>query len=205
MTILQFLRREGDALRRLGQRAMHDRDGIAAVEFALILTPMLAMYFGIVQVAHGVMIDRKVTQLNRALADLTSQATTISNTEMANIFAASTMVMEPFTSVAPDMVVASVVVDAAGVAKVCWSDASPPAGALSPGSVLTLPDGLNVPKSSLILARTTYRYTPPIGSAMTGAIDIKSSDIFMRPRRGAFGGVGKIEQVERQSKAMCPT
>lgn len=205
MTILHFLYREGAALRQLARRAMRDGDGVAAVEFALIATPMLAMYFGIVQVAQGVMIDRKVTQLNRALGDLTSQATTISTTEMANIFAASTMVMEPFTSVAPDMVVASIVVDAAGVAKVCWSDASPPAGALSPGSVFTLPDGLNVPKSSLIMARTTYRYTPTIGSAMTGPIDIKSHDIFMRPRRGAFGGVGKIEQVERQSTAMCPT
>ena len=187
------------------QRLLDEREGVAAVEFALILVPMLTIYFGVVQVAQGVMIDRKVTQLNRTLADLTSQAATISNTELANIFAASTMVMEPFTKVPPSMVVASIVVDGSGNAKVCWSDSNPTGSALSRGSAFALPTDLRVPNSSVILARTTYRYTPTIGSAITGTINIKSTDLYMRPRLGKIGGTTKVEQVERANLAMCPT
>ncbi len=197
------LRRSAAALRSLERRLRDARDGVAAVEFAFVLPIMLAIYFGIVEVAQGVMIDRKVTQLNRTLADLASQVSTISDGYRNNVFAAANMVMVPYTDVAPKMMFASVVVDGAGAAKVCWSEASAGATAPGAGTPVSLPAGLRIPNSSLIMARASYEFTPTIGYVLTGKITLGDVDIYMRPRVGRTGNNTSIEQVERSGKPLC--
>ena len=76
-------------LRRFGR----DRRGASAVEFALIAPLMLGLYIGCVEISDGVAADRKVTLTAGALANLTSQVTTMITADMDNIFAASTAIM----------------------------------------------------------------------------------------------------------------
>ncbi|SFJ20596.1 Flp pilus assembly protein TadG [Bosea sp. OK403] len=196
-------RRNRAALRGLARRFAHNRRGVAAVEFAFVLPVMLTVYFGIVEVAQGVMIDRKITDLNRALADLTAQGTSISDTEMSNIFDAAQTIMAPFTSVAPKMAIVSVVIDSGGIAKVCWS-AQRNSTVPKRGDTVTLPDNLKIASTSLIMATASYDFTPLVGYLVTGPITIGNTSIYMRPRVGKTGGTGNIEQVERASVAMCP-
>lgn len=200
-----FSLRHGVAALLRRARALRDaRDGVAAVEFAFVLPIMLLIYFGIVEVAQGVMIDRKVTQLNRTLADLASQVASIPDSERDNIFAAAKTVMAPYTDVEPTMMFASVVVDANGNAKVCWSEAPRGQTAPSRGSPVTLPTDLRIPNSSIIMARASYKYTPVIGQVITKTIEIGDVPIYMRPRAGRSAGSSNIEQVERAGKASCP-
>lgn len=196
-------RRNRAVLRGLARRFALSRRGVAAVEFAFVLPVMLTVYFGIVEVAQGVMIDRKITDLNRALADLTAQGTSISDTEMSNIFDAAQTIMAPFTSVAPKMAIVSVVIDSGGVAKVCWS-AQRNTTVPKRGDTVTLPDNLKIASTSLIMAKASYDFTPTVGYLVTGPITIGNTPIYMRPRVGKTGGTGNIEQVERASVAMCP-
>jgi Flp pilus assembly protein TadG len=60
-------------LRIVVQGLRHGQGGMAAVEFALILPMMLALYFGCVILAQGLEVSRKTQMLSRTLADLTSQ------------------------------------------------------------------------------------------------------------------------------------
>lgn len=196
-------RRNRAALRGLVRRLARNRRGVAAVEFAFLLPVMLTVYFGIVEVAQGVMVDRKLTELNRAVGDLTAQSTVISNTEMSNIFDAATTIMAPFTGVAPRMAVSSIVIDALGVAKICWS-AQRNSTAPARGSTVTLPTSMNIPSTSLIMAVSSYDFTPTIGYLITGSIKVGDSPIYLRPRIGKAGGTNSIEQVERSGVAMCP-
>lgn len=192
------------ALRRLVRRLGRNRRGVAAVEFAMILPAMLAIYFGIVETGQAIMIDRKVTQLTRSLADLTAQASTIPTTEMSNIFDAAQTVMMPFTSVAPKMSIHHIVIDSARVAKVCWSEQRN-STKLARGTTVTLPDDLRIPNTSLMMAQASYDFTPVVGWIIKGgAFTIGGSPIYMRPRLGKAGGSANIEQVERSGVAMCP-
>ncbi|MDU6376453.1 MAG: TadE/TadG family type IV pilus assembly protein, partial [Bradyrhizobium sp.] len=76
-------------LRRLGAFGA-DKRGIAATEFAFIVPLMLVMFFGTVEFCSGIAVDRKVTLMARTLSDLTSQSTSVGDSDMSNFFAAST-------------------------------------------------------------------------------------------------------------------
>jgi Flp pilus assembly protein TadG len=198
------LRRNRAALRRLARGLIGNRRGVAAVEFAFVLPVMLLVYFGVVEVGQGVMIKRKVTNLTRAIGDLTAQtrSATVSDAEMNGIFDAAGTIMMPYTSGTVGMVVSSIVIDNARVAKLCWS--SQPTGAIaSPPDVSKLPDSVRIAKTSVIMATASYGFEPAIGYIMTGTIPISAGPFYMRARTGKTGGPQGIEQIERVGSPMC--
>src|ERR1700755_2034517 len=85
-------------VRRSVVEMLGDRSGNAAVEFAVIVPLMLTMFFGTVELSNGVAVDRKVTLVARTLSDLTSQSLDkTSDTELENIFAASSSILSPYS------------------------------------------------------------------------------------------------------------
>lgn len=197
------LRRNRAALRRLARRLACGQRGVAAIEFAFVLPVMLTAYFGIVEIGQGVMADRKVTQLTRALGDLASQSTTLSTDGINDIFNAAKTIMMPYTDSPPSMTISSIIIDAGGTARVCWSEQSN-STALARGATVTIPAALKVPGTSLIMAKASYNFVPAIGYLMTGAVTLGNDPMYMRPRTGSVGGTENIEQVERVGRALCP-
>jgi Flp pilus assembly protein TadG len=197
------LSRNRAALRRLSQGLRRNRRGVALVEFAFVLPVMLAIYFGAVELGEGVMIERKVTSLARAVGDLTAQQrnAVLTDAEMGNIFDAAKTIMAPFTGVAPGMVVSSIVINNARIAKVCWSSQR-----IDPAlekKIIALPESLKVPKTSLIMATASYEFEPTLGYVLTGKIKIEGGPFYMRPRTGKIGGTEAVEQIEREKEPMC--
>ncbi len=90
---------------------------------------MVSLFIGMVDVSIGIMTSRKATMLNRTLADLSAQMQRIDNTARDAIFDASQSVMAPFQDRPTGMTIASVVIDGAGAARVCWVE---PRGMASP-------------------------------------------------------------------------
>jgi len=86
--------------RRHLARLWHDRSGIAATEFAVIVPLMLVLFFGVVEFSTGVAVDRKVTLVARTLSDLVSQNISVTDTQFTNFFNAGTQVMSQY-AVAP--------------------------------------------------------------------------------------------------------
>lgn len=81
-----------------------DDRGVAAVEFAIILPVMLALYLSTAVTTKAYMATRKVALVARALADIASRQTaatgnpTVSDTDMTNFFAAAATIMAPYSS-----------------------------------------------------------------------------------------------------------
>jgi Flp pilus assembly protein TadG len=164
---------------------------------------MLVVYCGTVDVAQMVMANRKVTQLTLALADLSARRSPLPPDEIENIFNAAQAVLMPFDSANISMVISSVVIDAGGIAKVCWSNQRN-GQALARGTTVTLPDSIRVPSTSVIMARASYKYTPMVGYVLTRTFTLGDDPIYTRPRSGQAVGSASIEQVVQTGTPPCP-
>src|SRR5256714_6160220 len=100
---------------------IRDQRGVSAVEFAMILPLMITLYLGAVEISQGVGIDRKVTLTTRTVADLTSQVTTVTSTEVSNILGASAQVIMPYDASKLKVTVSQVKIDANSTATIDWS------------------------------------------------------------------------------------
>jgi Flp pilus assembly protein TadG len=162
-------------------RFADDCRGVSAVEFALLLPMMLAVLFGSVSVSRGIATDRKVALTAHAIADISSQYTSINNAEMTNILNASSAIIAPYPVTNLQAVVSELSINAQGQASVVWSDALN-GTARATGETVTIPAALAVANSYLILGEVTYNYDPTFGYAATKALTL-SDQIYMRPRQ----------------------
>lgn len=158
-----------------------NKNGLAAVEFALLLPFMVGLYFAGVEVSNLLIVDRKVTAASNTVADLVAQDTLITNTEIQDIFLATRAILTPFPSNVLSVKLTSVVADNNNITTVAWSDALNDTP-YAVGSSVTLPAGLTTPGSSVIMAEVAYNHTSPVGQFLTGTIQIQDRS-FLRPRR----------------------
>lgn len=158
--------------------------GLAAVEFALIVPVMITLYFGTIETTNALTAARRVTNVAETAADLTAQATTVSASDIADIFAASTAILTPFPTSAVKITISSVVASSSSATNttVAWSQAYGGATARATNSAVTLPTGLTTAGSSVIMVEVVYTYTSPIGTFITGPISM-SEVAYLKPRR----------------------
>lgn len=162
------------AFRRFGR----DRRGVSAVEFAFIAPVMIGLYLGCVEISDGVAVDRKVSLTAGALANLTSQATTISATEMTNILDASSAIIVPYNASKLTLTVTCLSIDANKNANVKWSVTR--YGTVKSGT-MTIPAALDVANTQLIYSEVTYAYKPIVGYTISGTVTL-SDHMYMSPR-----------------------
>jgi Flp pilus assembly protein TadG len=165
-------------------RFVFDRQGVSAVEFALILPVMLTIYMGGIEVGIVLDVDRKVSHAASAMGDLLTQTDTVDSDELNTIFNASSAILSPWDSSLLKIVVASVYIDADGDATVQWSQ-SRNATSLAQGTSVTLPASFAntsaFEESYLILSEVSYNYSPSIGYTLTGDIGLQET-FYLKPR-----------------------
>lgn len=172
------------ALRRAAPRLAGfagNRRGVSAVEFALLLPILMTLFLGCVEASQGIATHRKVTLTARALADLSSQYTDITNAEMSNVLAAGSAIIAPYAAANLQEVVSEISVDAQGNASVVWSDTLN-GTALTTGQTVSIPPSLAVPNSYYLLAQVQYSYNPTYAYVMTGTLNLQEQ-FYMRPRQ----------------------
>ena len=172
--------------------------GMAAVEFALIAPFMVALFFGLVEVCNALSAHQKVTSVASTAADLTAQATTVSTSDLNDIFAASSAIMSPFSTNDISIVVTSIAgAGSRNQGTVLWSQTNGHGTAHTVGAPINIGDpsklsaddqGLlpasctGATQCSIILAEVSYNYTSPYGKFIVGQLDM--TDLFYsKPRR----------------------
>lgn len=183
----------GSLLARLRQFRLVE-DGVAAVEFALVLPIMLTLYIGAMEASTLISMDRRVQSVAGAVGDLVARSdTTIPAATLTDYFRASGGIMAPFPSDGLKQVVTQVQVSADGkTIKVVWSrqfvngtyavGTDYPANSdytLLPQAMIDIAKGDNV-----IVAKASYSYLPLYGIIIDKAVPLNRENFFL-PR---FGG-----------------
>jgi len=80
----------------LAKRFIKDRKGSLAVEMALAMPIMVSLLLGGIEVTRFVLLNQKIERASATMADLVSQAETLAEGDLENLFLASGFVVEPF-------------------------------------------------------------------------------------------------------------
>ena len=175
-----------------------DARGVAAVEFALLLPVMLTLYIGSVEVTQLLTVDRKVVLLSRTVGDLTTQSSSVTNTDLDAIMNAASSVLTPLSTAPSQIRITSIAISDSGSpnpavpkkATVCWSyhrnwDVSN-FGHGTELSTSVVPTALRSDSgTSIVLAQVQYPYQPAIGYVLVGTWTLNEK-IFMRPRLSTY-------------------
>jgi Flp pilus assembly protein TadG len=93
---------------------------------------------------------------------------------------AVTQIAAPYGNSGMGVLVAELTTDANKKTTVTWNKSLNAPGLVN-GAAFTLPANMAQASTSLIYARVTYAYTPPVGQQVFGTIPI-SSDFYIPPR-----------------------
>lgn len=157
------------------------RDGVAAVEFAMLAPVMVTLFLGSIEVCDALNCNQKVTGMASTTADLIAQETSVSTNDMSNVYAAVNSIIYPYSTTGLKIVITSLVDNGSGGGKVAWSCAQN-AAARTVNSTVTVPTGVITSGGSVILAEITYPYASPISDYITGTVNM-TSQFYARPRR----------------------
>jgi len=172
---------------RSARKFAKDRKGLAAVEFALIAPVLVTLLLGTIEVCNALECHTKVTMLASTASDLVAQETSVSATDMTNIFDATTSILYPFPIANAQIIVTSIVSDGNGGGTVGWSVAKNTT-AHTAGAAIAIPSGLMSKSScavnacSVILAEVTYGYNSPLGKFFLGTVDMTDT-FYSHPRK----------------------
>lgn len=169
-------------LRRRAFELRGNNSGVAAIEFALIIPVMAVLLVGTNEFSAGVAIDRKVTIMARTLSDLTSQNTSVTDTQLNNFFAASTAIMTPYASTPVQGTISELYINPTTLkARVQWSKGT---DARSPGDIVEIPDALKIGGTYLIYSEVKYKYVPSVAWFINKVNGIMLGDVsYTRPRQ----------------------
>jgi Flp pilus assembly protein TadG len=202
------------AAARLGR----DRQGVAAVEFAMIVPIMFVMFIGAVEMSQAVTVDRRVSQVASATADLVARAeSTIKIEEIFDIMKIGSYLMEPYPHPPLTITMRNVASTTSSATNTGATWTCIYVGATSSVSVpfpqpnctcttaanptreaYTLPvTGLVGLNDSVVVAEVEYRYKPPIfdyfmrmAFPSAGGTYTLRERIFLKPR----GQAAKLER-----------
>lgn len=168
------------------ERFRRDVEGIAAVEFALILPLLLGLYLGAIETATLYTVDHKVATVASTVADLVSrEKAEIKESTLDNYFEAAASIMQPYSTTGLVQTVSLLSIDADGVATVSWSAASGAEEGREVDSVYPLDATAKInilareASGWLVVSEIEYPHQPIVGLVITDTIDIRHVEYFL--------------------------
>ncbi len=178
--------------RGLIARLRRDKRGVAAVEFAIAVSSLVFLFFGLLETSRFLMLYLKAQHAAVAVADLVTRDKTINEAQVTDLFNVVAQVIHPFPVGADSNVVVTAMGQPAGQpASIYWQRTG--AGSLTTTSsfggagtsISSLPGGITLrDDQTLVAVEMFYRYDPWIFDFF-GSYTIKRMSYF-RPRIGSL-------------------
>ncbi|MGF1659411.1 MAG: TadE/TadG family type IV pilus assembly protein [Rubrimonas sp.] len=175
-------------------RFLRRRDGVSAVEFALLAPVLITMLLGLTEVGRYIYLRLKIVNIASNVSEVIARAEVVRATELDSLFSAMPVMLRPFEAGGRfAVVVTGVVIPAAGdPATVAWQRTG---GGLTvasavgaPGGEADVPADLAIPGGeAVVVAEVFYDYEAwLLGFAASQQV---RETAFARPRRSALGAM----------------
>ncbi|WP_028032271.1 TadE/TadG family type IV pilus assembly protein [Chelativorans sp. J32] len=163
---MQFRRAGCEAVRCLTS-FLRDKRGAAALEFALIVPLLLALYFLTLEFSQAIDANRRVGRLASQVADLVTQQRELTKDELRSLMTIGKAALVPYRRSEPVITVTSIQItdEPNPRPKVVWSRAlldDALVYAERPGDITEVPESLLVRGAFLIRAEANLDYRPVI-------------------------------------------
>jgi Flp pilus assembly protein TadG len=200
-------------LHMLVRRYADSRDGVAAIEFAMIVPVLAIMFIGAVELSQAITVDRRVTQVASSTADLVARAEKqIAQNEITDIMKVGGYILKPYAETPVQIVIRNVTSSPtnATVAKQSWSCTYKGAGQTQTcacsSTAYSLPANLVSTNDSVVISEVTYSYKPlifdyfmkqgaPAGGSGTYTL---AETIYLKPR-------GQAAMLLQANNTPCPS
>ena len=180
------------------------KEGLAAVEFALLLPVMIGLFFGVVETTLALLCRADVSVMASTAANLISEVSTPNSTDISNVYSAAGAILYPNPTgtgtTQPTIRITSIIYDTTSTSltsgKVAWTCTQTGSGTLSPASLnkgqtvnFTDSSGSNplsimTANGSVIMAEVAYGYTSPTMRIITQKLNL-TNVWYTKPRRVA--------------------
>ncbi|WP_338722266.1 TadE/TadG family type IV pilus assembly protein [Devosia sp. XK-2] len=170
------------------RRLIRAEQGVAAVEFALVLPIMLFVYLGTLEASTLITMDRKVQSVAGAVGDLVARANgTITSSELQDYFQAASGIMIPYSADEVAQVVTAIQVSSDGkTATVVWTRKLEDGNytSLTPytvGGTYPLPEAMtNIAKGQMVIAaEASYTAKPLVGVIFDVPVNLYRASYFL--------------------------
>ncbi len=173
---------------RTARRLRRDRKGVSAIEFALIFPILIVLMAGATDLGQALMVHRKINQIVATTADLVSQQSSWTTTQLDAVLKGASSIVLPFSTDALTIKVAIIDIDKSYNKTENWSRAfnATSKSCNMTASAVTIPNDIVESGVQMVVATATYCLTTPFSSLMqsvTGTLGYEYDRFsIMRPR-----------------------
>ena len=170
---------------RFLRRAAADRQGAAAVEFALIFPVLFLLNVGAAEALQLYQVQRNVAHIAATMADITAQSRSLTEAEVQDILSASVAMIHPYPTASLQQRVSSYSANAQGQVSQDWTASR----TYTSGGAPSVPAGYLAANESVIVTDVVYEYRPTFGLFLPETIRF-TRHAYARPRL-----TSKVEKV----------
>jgi len=163
--------------KRIKFNIIENQMGVAALEFALVMPILLALYLGLVASSQAMSTYRKLTDATVEAANVASQYTTMSNGDPSLILGATSQIMTPLSTTPLSGVLSLVSTDANNDATVKWSCGYNGGKPLTANTSFALNSNVKQPNTSYFVVQMSYDYKPIAGQGIFPSTTMNSQSI----------------------------
>jgi Flp pilus assembly protein TadG len=197
----------------LARRWRSEEQGVAAIEFAMIVPILFFMFVGAVELSQAITVDRRVRLVASSTADLVARAETqISQTEIGDIMKIGGYIVEPYSQEPLHITIRNVTsspTDSTNT-KQSWqcdySGKGKTQTCTCTSLTYKLPSNLVSTNDSVVVSEVTYSYRPlifdyfmrrAVGGSSSSGVYTLGETIYLKPR-------GQAAMLQQSNGTPCP-
>lgn len=160
-----------------------EQSGNALIEGAIVFPLLISIFLGVSEFSEAFTVSRRLETAATTAADLVARLQTVKTSELTAIKPLIDETIRPFPVASVGLVITSVVADADNNATVAWSHAQGTGvtAYTTGGTVPSLPTGLMLPETSIIVAEIRYTFRSTLTTLIAGDVTMEAEG-FQRPR-----------------------